>query len=1048
MIFKSKRPLILLPTTGFGGAELHTIDIVKQLKEKGMKPTVGFPFSEGTSRLYRECIDNGFDVVDMPIDQLLMATAKENIVEQSMRFRARLVADDYDIVIVAAPSPTTVIGLLNVLADVQLPGICIFHLVADTVKLTRDAQLTMLRCLRTNFKFVCVSEFSRDMLCKALGLSPDDGFIDYIENGIEIDYKLTGFEFGRYVDNANSPTVVTVGRIHQQKGGRFLVESIPYVLEKLPNTRFLWFGEGPQKDELWQIAGSLGVQHALMFPGYTEQPANAMKFADAVVLPTLYEGLSLTLLEAMHSGAALVTTDASYQDRILTSGVDALVARRADSLDIAQKTLRILSNPDLRKELRINIKKLSRHYTRDRMLEEYISLLSDITLSKVDSPEIDEIKEKDDVCWIIFVEGKNGKYDIALAEAFPNRNKIKGKFLTEANFLRPAADFFVERRRIGIAIMTSQSVEELVKPKHVMSVDAISTSSFGAAFLDALRSLGENRVSWAFQFLKIAVDLVVKLSSKGKNVRPIIREIFEFSEAFDATPFSLAGMLLKQINQKEVRTDIIDILSRMAAASAGTNLNHVEAQFWGTIDTLQLSKLEKCLYKRNFYFYTNQELEYEKYDTIYNALCNKVNSNKGRKQKVIFFADYFNYPPLNGSDKRMLSLLEAYQHLGFDVHFCGVVEKSNEKDKAELARKLRSDLGIESHFFNISEEASSRNSAAYRELASGNDWAISQFGNNLLLGQLRQLVYALEPDVFHVNYCYFAWAALATLGTSCHRVLDTHDVISRRACINRELKKLNIDRLDLSQIPFDVHKPDWFAALRFNIHPLEELQLRQFDTVLTISADETSILKNAIGGNSVRELQLYFPCAPMPKAFEDENCVRALYAAGKNSFNKLGGAAIQNHILPYLSSCLREDQSFEMRVVGDICDIMLEQPHSKLEGRIKNIDSAYLGVDFALCPIPAGTGQNVKLVEALSHGIPVITYNHVGRAANVEHGINGLLANDVLGVREFALQLINDPAKRKKLSETTKRWAVEKYTRSGFAKDLREALVSTGFQFL
>ena len=352
----SRRILFLLPTTGFGGAELHSLTLARHMLARGDEPVVAFPFTTGTARIYQQCLEAGIEMLDMPIAQLQMASPAESLAEQSRRLTARLVPGDYDAVVVAAPSPLTAIGLLDALADTSLPGICIFHLVADTLVIPPFAALSMLRSLSNNFRFVGVSEFSRDMLCRALRLDPLCEFIDYIPNGSRITIEDPSFSLrGTYV-HEDQIAVVTVGRIHPQKGGEFLVRAIPDVLEQCSEARFLWFGEGPQQEELERLARELGVAHALKFPGYTARSAEIMSAADLVVLPTLYEGLSLTLLEAMHCGAAIITTDASYQDRILTDGVDGGIVPRREPAALAEKIVGMLRDETVARSCRANVR--------------------------------------------------------------------------------------------------------------------------------------------------------------------------------------------------------------------------------------------------------------------------------------------------------------------------------------------------------------------------------------------------------------------------------------------------------------------------------------------------------------------------------------------------------------------------------------------------------------------------------------------------------------------------------------------------------------------
>lgn len=1038
--------LFLVPTTGFGGAELHTLTLAKHFRGAGQRPVMAFPHSLGTIRLYQECMASGIEVVDMPIAPVHMATPRENISEQSRRLRAHLDPAAYDAVVVASPSPMTGAGLLDALTEMHLPGICIFHLVPENLFIPRDARLTFLRCLRRNFRFVCVSEFTRDMLCKALHIDPADGFIDIVTNGTDIVLSDKPFPLKtNVVGDSDARTVVTVGRIHPQKGGYYLIDAIPLVLQAHPDVRFIWFGEGPQQEELEIRAREIGVSYALAFPGYTDQAADAMAAADVVALPTLYEGLSLSLLEAMHSGAAIVTTDASYQDRILTDRVHAGIARRGDTQSFAEKIIEVLDDPILAETYRANVSELAVHYSKARMCGEYeviVQQLIDMPKSEDVSPTAASVHPTIELLLTEHPSTGSAKFVFAKVE----NGRDTRRTLSPDDVMSALVDIVPRHSRLMLSISFSDSCEVVVPPTAIEGLLNIDEDTLGGAILTILMRDHTPKPAQAF-FVYGAVLDALTAAAETRRSATVVRAIVALRRRFELPPLTTAQRLLAAMSNCETRAVLIEDMAMWAASQP--TAEECAATLTRILTELELGRNDIALLKAHYYRAINREEDAEIHFTIHAALEGASEAPTGRpRRKVVFFAEYFNYPAINGSDRRMLSLIEAYRSLGFDVHFFGLEPERLVDVKRAQAAALRGQLGIESHYIRISADLDDTMRDAHRNLALGQN-SMDRFFSVSVMNKIRELLQAVQPAIIHVNYCYFSWVAAAAEGLPCHRVLDTHDFISRRLTLNRELLRYSGGNAPktVQDIGAGVHDPSRHAALRYNILPDELIHLAQFDTVLMISPVENTFISPHMTVDTLRTLEMYIPYAPMPEIDKGDRCIRALYTGGNNIYNMIGAAAIQKHILPYLDAQLGETTSFSIRVAGDVGQTM--RPHRRLElmGRIHDIDVAYLDVDFALCPIPAGTGQNVKIVEALSHGVPVIAYSDIGRTANVVNGVNGVLVGSLSEMRLAIIQLVADARVCQELKCSTRAWASKYYQKSRFNKNLRLALESTGFKF-
>jgi glycosyltransferase involved in cell wall biosynthesis len=107
---------------------------------------------------------------------------------------------------------------------------------------------------------------------------------------------------------ADGPLVLTVARFTPQKGHSTLLEAVPLVLEQHPRARFVWVGDGPDFPTMEEAVQRAGLEEAVTLLGLRDDVPDLLAAADLMVLPSLFEGLPLVLLEAMAAGVPVVTT--------------------------------------------------------------------------------------------------------------------------------------------------------------------------------------------------------------------------------------------------------------------------------------------------------------------------------------------------------------------------------------------------------------------------------------------------------------------------------------------------------------------------------------------------------------------------------------------------------------------------------------------------------------------------------------------------------------------------------------------------------------------
>ncbi len=173
----------------------------------------------------------------------------------------------------------------------------------------------------------------------------------------------------------DSLLIGTIGRLHRAKGLPDLLSAMVRVQEYDPEARLLLVGGGELREELETQAETLGLSNAVIFAGIRNNIPEILGALDLFVLPSLWEGLPLVLLEAMAAGLPVVATAVGGTPEVVVDGVTGLLVPPHDPQSLAQAIIRLLGDPDLRRRMgQAGRERVERHFTVERMVRETESL--------------------------------------------------------------------------------------------------------------------------------------------------------------------------------------------------------------------------------------------------------------------------------------------------------------------------------------------------------------------------------------------------------------------------------------------------------------------------------------------------------------------------------------------------------------------------------------------------------------------------------------------------------------------------------------------------
>jgi glycosyltransferase involved in cell wall biosynthesis len=192
-------------------------------------------------------------------------------------------------------------------------------------------------------RYVAVSDEVKNRLQGDLGVS--SAKVSVVHNGIRLGRFEQPFDpaFRTSIAEGTARRIVfTPARLHGQKGHDYLLEAAANVPEAL----FLLAGDGPERERLERKAQDLDIAERVRFLGERHDVARLLVHCDLFVLPSLYEGLPLTVLEAMAAGKPVVATSVGGTDEAVLNDITGLLVAPANPERLAAAINALLSDPD------------------------------------------------------------------------------------------------------------------------------------------------------------------------------------------------------------------------------------------------------------------------------------------------------------------------------------------------------------------------------------------------------------------------------------------------------------------------------------------------------------------------------------------------------------------------------------------------------------------------------------------------------------------------------------------------------------------------------
>lgn len=285
-----KKILIVVPSLGIGGREKIAVNMSDCLKSNNDVKIVVFQSNEQEYTTACNVIN-----IDVPVVQGRLKKYFTQL-KRAKRLKKIIKAENADIVFSLGNTANITNALVKTTKKTK--KIVAIHGFAEVKKNKINSFI-----FKKADKIVTISQ---EMQHRLLQIYPKLNNTAVIENGYKI---IDNIDTNNHIYNPEIPKFVSMGRLDKVKGFDRLLKSFAIIVKAIPKAHLSIIGYGPEKENLINLANSLGLKDNVEFLGYCTEPLPLLALNDIYLLTSRNEGFPNCLIEALNCGLAVVAVD-------------------------------------------------------------------------------------------------------------------------------------------------------------------------------------------------------------------------------------------------------------------------------------------------------------------------------------------------------------------------------------------------------------------------------------------------------------------------------------------------------------------------------------------------------------------------------------------------------------------------------------------------------------------------------------------------------------------------------------------------------------------
>lgn len=350
----------IIPSLEVGGAETMCEGLSEMLKQQGQTVTVVSLYRLGTpvsQRLQAAGIrlvfldkKPGLDLLCIPRLRKLIRAEKPDVIH------VHLYALKY--------AGIAAMGM-------KIPMVQTIHNVAS-YDAEHDKSINQMLYKSGRVTPVSLSREIQKTVTEFYGLSESETPVIY--NGIDLNRCIPKEDYAL----RQPPEIIHVGRFWEQKNHACMIHAVKLLKEQGQPVKLRFFGDGPLMEQTKQLAAEQGVTDCLEFCGVSDRIFPHLNHADLFILPSKWEGMPMTIIEAMGTGLPVIASDVGgVADMISPEHNGILIS--PDAARLAEAITRLLDRAELRARLGENAKIEAIRFSGQTMAKRYLSLYRELS---------------------------------------------------------------------------------------------------------------------------------------------------------------------------------------------------------------------------------------------------------------------------------------------------------------------------------------------------------------------------------------------------------------------------------------------------------------------------------------------------------------------------------------------------------------------------------------------------------------------------------------------------------------------------------------------
>lgn len=180
-----------------------------------------------------------------------------------------------------------------------------------------------------------------------------------VENGLpDHNFSLLN-DIDGFFDRKNDEYIIgTISRLSEEKGLIYLLQSVRLLLAEGRNIKLVIIGDGPLKIQYQSYIDKYNLGNSIKMLGYKPNAYKYLSCLNLFILPSLTEGLPITILEAMQSGTPIIATNVGAIPSVLDNGKYGTIVNPANAKEIATAIKHHMDN----RKLSLSVAELARHH--------------------------------------------------------------------------------------------------------------------------------------------------------------------------------------------------------------------------------------------------------------------------------------------------------------------------------------------------------------------------------------------------------------------------------------------------------------------------------------------------------------------------------------------------------------------------------------------------------------------------------------------------------------------------------------------------------------